>query len=121
ANDSETLEQDARPPHPAFGRPLPASRGEGHSTLPPRVSFSPQAGGRCREAADEGLALREFGQHYVLPTAQPPTGNYNPRCMNLDEQLDFLAKGTVDLIERNDLKSKIARGKPVTIKVGFDP
>ena len=41
--------------------------------------------------------------------------------MTLDEQLDFLAKGTVDLIERNDLKSKIARGKPLTIKVGFDP
>src|SRR5436853_2668915 len=41
--------------------------------------------------------------------------------MNLDEQIDFLAKGTVDLIERNDLKSKIARGKPITIKVGFDP
>src|SRR5947209_4493614 len=41
--------------------------------------------------------------------------------MTLDEQIDFLAKGTVDLIERNDLKSKIARGKPVTIKVGFDP
>jgi tyrosyl-tRNA synthetase len=41
--------------------------------------------------------------------------------MNLDEQLDFLSKGTVDLIDRNDLKSKLARGKPVTIKVGFDP
>src|SRR2546422_10252217 len=41
--------------------------------------------------------------------------------MNLDEQLAFLAKGTIDLIERNDLKSKIARGKPITIKVGFDP
>jgi tyrosyl-tRNA synthetase len=41
--------------------------------------------------------------------------------MTLDQQLDFLAKGTVDLIERNDLKSKIARGKPITIKVGFDP
>jgi len=41
--------------------------------------------------------------------------------MTLDEQLDFLGKGTVDLIERNDLKSKIARGKPLTVKVGFDP
>src|SRR5882724_3006560 len=41
--------------------------------------------------------------------------------MNLDEQLDFLFKGTVDFIERADLKSKIARGKPITIKVGFDP
>src|SRR5438132_511835 len=41
--------------------------------------------------------------------------------MNLDEQLAFLAKGAVDLIERNDLKAKLSRGKPLTIKVGFDP
>jgi tyrosyl-tRNA synthetase len=41
--------------------------------------------------------------------------------MTLDEQLAFLGKGTIDLIERNDLKSKIARGKPLTVKVGFDP
>ena len=39
----------------------------------------------------------------------------------IDEQLDFLAKGTVDFIERNDLKAKLQRGKPITIKVGFDP
>jgi tyrosyl-tRNA synthetase len=41
--------------------------------------------------------------------------------MTLDEQLDFLGKGTVDFIERKDLKTKLARGKPLTIKVGFDP
>ena len=41
--------------------------------------------------------------------------------MNVSEQLDYLAKGTVDLIERGDLKAKIERGKPLTIKVGFDP
>jgi tyrosyl-tRNA synthetase len=41
--------------------------------------------------------------------------------MTLDEQLEYLAKGSVDLIERNDLKAKIARGKPLTVKVGFDP
>src|SRR5213078_3668890 len=41
--------------------------------------------------------------------------------MTLDEQLAFLAKGTVDLIEKNDLKAKLSRGKPLTIKVGFDP
>ena len=41
--------------------------------------------------------------------------------MTLDEQLDFLGKGTVDFIERNDLKSKLARDTPLTIKVGFDP
>ncbi len=41
--------------------------------------------------------------------------------MTLDEQLDYLAKGTVDLIERADLKTKLQRGKPLTVKVGFDP
>jgi len=41
--------------------------------------------------------------------------------MTLDEQLDFLGKGTVDFIERNDLKTKLARGKPLAVKVGFDP
>ena len=41
--------------------------------------------------------------------------------MTLDEQLAFLAKGAVDLIERADLKAKLARGKPLTVKVGFDP
>jgi tyrosyl-tRNA synthetase len=47
---------------------------------------------------------------------------YHPRfAVNLNEQLDFLAKGAVDLIDRNDLKSKLARGKPLTVKVGFDP
>ncbi len=41
--------------------------------------------------------------------------------MTLDEQIDFLGKGTVDFIERKDLKTKLARGKPLTVKVGFDP
>src|SRR5215212_366325 len=41
--------------------------------------------------------------------------------MNVHEQLEYLAKGSVDLLEKNDLKAKIERGKPLTIKVGFDP
>jgi tyrosyl-tRNA synthetase len=41
--------------------------------------------------------------------------------MNLDEQLAFLAKGAVDLIEKNDLRAKLQRGTPLTVKVGFDP
>ena len=41
--------------------------------------------------------------------------------MTLDEQLEFLAKGSVDLIDRNDLRSKLGRGTPLTVKVGFDP
>src|SRR5213080_1471565 len=40
---------------------------------------------------------------------------------SIDEQLDFLGKGAVNLVERNDLKAKLQRGKPLTIKVGFDP
>ncbi len=41
--------------------------------------------------------------------------------MTVDQQLEYLAKGAVDLIEKNDLKAKIARGKQLTVKVGFDP
>jgi tyrosyl-tRNA synthetase len=45
--------------------------------------------------------------------------------MNIDEQLAFLAKGSVDLIEAKDLREKLVRaakaGKQLTIKVGFDP
>src|SRR6266705_413813 len=41
--------------------------------------------------------------------------------MTLDEQVDYLAKGSVDLIDRKDLRAKLARGKPLTVKVGFDP
>ncbi len=41
--------------------------------------------------------------------------------MTLDEQLQYLAKGSVDLIEKSDLKAKLGRGKPLTVKVGFDP
>jgi tyrosyl-tRNA synthetase len=41
--------------------------------------------------------------------------------MTIDEQLDYLGKGTVDFIERADLRTKILRGKPLTVKVGFDP
>jgi len=41
------------------------------------------------------------------------------------DDFELLSKGVVDLIEKNDLKAKLARskkeGKPLTIKVGFDP
>jgi len=41
--------------------------------------------------------------------------------MTPDEQLSYLAKGSVDLIDHKDLKAKLARNKPLTIKAGFDP
>jgi len=41
--------------------------------------------------------------------------------MDVDQQLEFLTKGAVDLIDRNDLRAKLARGTPLVVKVGFDP
>src|SRR4029077_14124204 len=41
--------------------------------------------------------------------------------MTPDEQLEYLAKGSVDLIDRKDLRAKIARGQSLTVKVGFAP
>src|SRR4051794_33921674 len=45
--------------------------------------------------------------------------------MNIDEQLAFLKKGTVDLIREEDLKAKLERsaatGKPLRVKLGLDP
>ena len=41
--------------------------------------------------------------------------------MTIDEQLELIGKGAVNLVEKNDLKAKLQRGKPLTIKVGFDP
>jgi len=43
----------------------------------------------------------------------------------LEEEFEFLRKGCVDLIEAADLKAKLKRarekGKPLLVKVGFDP
>jgi len=45
--------------------------------------------------------------------------------MTIAEQLDFLKKGTVDLIREEDLKKKLERsakaGKPLRVKLGLDP
>src|SRR5687768_5349878 len=67
------------------------------------------------------VGLRPTSGWRVQVGRRPTLHVYNPHPMTLDEQLSFLAKGTVDLIEKADLKAKIARGKPLTIKVGFDP
>jgi tyrosyl-tRNA synthetase len=45
--------------------------------------------------------------------------------MTLDEQLAYLTKGCVDVVRRADLRAKLERaaeaGRPLTVKVGFDP
>ncbi len=44
---------------------------------------------------------------------------------NIRDQLDYVTKGCVDVIPKELLQSKLERsaasGKPLTIKVGFDP
>jgi tyrosyl-tRNA synthetase len=40
---------------------------------------------------------------------------------NVEEQLLELKRGAVDLIHEADLRKKIARGKPLRVKAGFDP
>ncbi len=45
--------------------------------------------------------------------------------MTIDEQLEYLKKGTVDLIREEDLRKKLERsaktGKPLRVKLGLDP
>jgi tyrosyl-tRNA synthetase len=41
--------------------------------------------------------------------------------MSLDSDLEFLTSGCVDIVTPESLKEKLARGKPLTVKVGFDP
>jgi tyrosyl-tRNA synthetase len=45
--------------------------------------------------------------------------------MTLDEQIAYLTKGAVDVVRREELKAKLERsartGKPLKVKVGFDP
>ena len=45
--------------------------------------------------------------------------------MTIDEQLDFLGKGTTDIIRKEELRAKLERsaktGKPLRVKLGVDP
>jgi tyrosyl-tRNA synthetase len=45
--------------------------------------------------------------------------------MTTDEQLTYLTKGCVDVVRRTELQAKLERaassGRPLTVKVGFDP
>lgn len=41
--------------------------------------------------------------------------------MNIDETLAFLKRGTVEILLEDELKQKLATGKPLRIKLGLDP
>ncbi len=41
--------------------------------------------------------------------------------MNIEEQLQLLCRGCEDVIQLEDLRARLQRGKPLRVKVGFDP
>ena len=41
--------------------------------------------------------------------------------LDVDAQMAIIKRGCVDLIDESELRKKIAKGKPLKIKVGFDP
>jgi tyrosyl-tRNA synthetase len=41
--------------------------------------------------------------------------------MNTDEAFAYLTRGCVDVVTADSLKQKLATGRPLTVKVGFDP
>jgi len=41
--------------------------------------------------------------------------------MTIAEQLAYLTKGCVDVVRAGELKTRLERGLPLTVKVGFDP
>lgn len=41
--------------------------------------------------------------------------------MTVDEQFRYLTKGCVDVVRAGELKEKLALGRPLVVKVGFDP
>lgn len=43
------------------------------------------------------------------------------RPLTLNEQLDFLSRGTAEIISQEELKAKLAKGSPLRVKLGVDP
>ena len=39
----------------------------------------------------------------------------------IEEQISLLARGVVDLIDKKELEDRLAAGRPLRVKVGFDP
>lgn len=41
--------------------------------------------------------------------------------IDIEKQMELITRGAVDLIDEGELRRKLARGKPLRIKAGFDP
>jgi len=62
-------------------------------------------------------------QAFELSGSLASVRSFSP--VTVDEQLAYLTKGCVDVVRAGELKAKLERsartGKPLTVKVGFDP
>ncbi|MBF8251061.1 MAG: tyrosyl-tRNA synthetase, partial [Deltaproteobacteria bacterium] len=41
--------------------------------------------------------------------------------LNVNEQLEIIKRGSVEVISEEELVKKLNKGKPLLIKAGFDP
>ena len=41
--------------------------------------------------------------------------------INIDEQIKIISKGVDEIIGLDELKEKLAKNKPLTVKLGLDP
>ena len=41
--------------------------------------------------------------------------------MIIEQQIEYLTKGAVDVVPRDELRRKLESGKKLKVKVGFDP
>jgi tyrosyl-tRNA synthetase len=73
------------------------------------------------------MGLLVSGFWFLVRGNQPETRNRKPETgiMNIEEQIVYLKKGSVDCISTDDLKRKLERaektGKMLRVKAGFDP
>ena len=93
----------------------------------------PGAGQRAQHASairtsGSGRAASRASSMVIRPEPSRSSGivlSRGPSTMTLDQQLAYLTKGCVDVVRRDDLRAKLERsqqsGKPLVVKVGFDP
>ncbi|THF85181.1 tyrosine--tRNA ligase [Deinococcus sp. KSM4-11] len=50
-----------------------------------------------------------------------PVSNDIRRNLPIDEQIEILKRGVVDLVSEDDLRRKLSKGQPLRVKLGADP
>ncbi len=96
---------------------------------PPRLMTTPAAGHPLPQGGEGFYPFKVFSPNRRLPGMIPlcafETEKDSINQVTIDEQLAYLTKGAEETIREEELKAKLERsartGKPLRIKVGFDP